>query len=127
MAITNNWREYDIKLKEVEIYCHPDAPTEIIVYSKNSFQFSRYKSKIMNELYNENKKNEKVRIVTNINGREVELTRNPIMSGRLTVIIHRAPKDAPLTFVEAREILKEIEKMLEIEIEWSKPFPRGSC
>ena len=127
MEITDDWRGYDIKLKEVEVYCHPDAPTEIIVHSKNSFQFSQYKSQIMNELYNESKENEKVAVVININGRKVELIRNPIMSGRLTVIIHRVPKDTPLTFVEAREVLKEVEKILGIEIEWSKPFPRGSC
>jgi|Deesub1362A_J573_1020465.scaffolds.fasta_scaffold00392_38 hypothetical protein len=128
MGIPESWKEYDMMLENVKMYCHPDAPTEIIVHSKNSFHFSsQYESPIMNKLYDKSKKNEKITVVLNINGRKVELARNPIIGDRLTVTIYRSPKDTRLTFVEARNILKEVEKILGVEINWGRPFPRGSC
>jgi len=119
----------DKKLLEgLKYYCHPDAPKEIIVHSKNAFQFSEeYKSEIMRKLFDPSKKHVKVTHEMEINGRKVTIMRDPVMDGKITVIIHREPKNATLTFSEAYKILKRIEEILGVNISWGEPFPRGSC
>ena len=123
------FRMLDKKLLErLKYYCHPDAPKEIIVHSKNVFDFSEdYKSEIMRELFDPSKRDVKVTYDIEIKGRNVTIMRDPVMNGRITVIIYREPKNATLTFSEAYEILKHVEKILDVNIPWGKPFPRGSC
>lgn len=121
------WDVYDSLLNEVKPYCHPDVPIEIVVQSKDPIHFSKHHKSVMKELYDESRKNGRISIIMELDGRQVELIRNPVMNARLTVIIHRKPKDEQLTFREAKNILKEVEKILGIEIKWGRPFPRGSC
>jgi len=123
------FRMLDKKLLErLKYYCHPDAPKEIIVHSKNVFDFSEdYKSEIMRKLFDPSKRDVKVTYDIEIKGRNVTIMRDPVMNGRITVIIHREPKNNTLTFSEAYEILKHVEKILDVNIPWGKPFPRGSC
>lgn len=115
-------------IERLKYYCHPDAPKEIIVHSKNVFDFSEdYKSEIMRELFDPSKRDVKVTRDIEIKGRKVTIMRDPVMEGRITVIVHREPKNTTLTFSEAYGILKHVEKVLGINISWEKPFPRGSC
>lgn len=120
-------RALDELLKEVGRYCHPDAPIEYVAISKNKFPHYGYKNKLMAELYNPFKTSTKVSVKLEIDDREVELIKDPVLDGRLEVVVRRRPRNSLLTFREVVSILHHIEVLLEEEIEWETPFPRGSC
>lgn len=127
MEENSDYRKLDEELLHARMYCHPDAPTEYIVISKNVLQHKRYENPIMAELYGESKSNEKVSLKILVNGREVELIKDPLLDGKLEVVIKRQPQNTILTFREVFEILHAVKELLGVEIEWKRPFPRGSC
>lgn len=102
-------------------------PVEIVIHSVQAFEFKEYKNNILRKLYALKTKYKKVAVFTKIDGRKVDIIKDPVMEGHLTVIIHREPKNVRLTLAEAEKIIGKVEKLLEVSIEWGKPFPRGSC
>ncbi|MEM0285179.1 MAG: hypothetical protein QXZ22_02435 [Sulfolobales archaeon] len=127
MKYDSRLRALDELLREVGKYCHPDAPIEYIVISRNAFLHRNYKSEIMKKLYDPSKAGVKVSLKLEVNGREVELVKDPVLSGRLEVVVKRRPRNDTLTFKEVVSILQSIEALLEEKVDWGYPFPRGSC
>lgn len=127
MEENNSYRKLDEELLHIRRYCHPDAPTEYIVISKNSLPHKKYKNSLMAELYGESKSSVKVSLKTLVNGREVELIKDPLLDSKLEVVIKRQPRNTILTFREVFEILHTVEELLGVEIGWKRAFPRGSC
>lgn len=123
-----SWKLLDEKLiKNLNLYCYPDAPLEIIIHSHQKLDFRNYKNNLLKRLYNPKERNKKVVVPFKIHSRKVDIVRSHVMDGRLTVIVHRYPKNKLLTFEEVFKILKKVEKNIGMELSWERPFPRGSC
>lgn len=120
-------RRLDELLEEAGRYCHPDAPLEYVVVSRSRFQRGRYESKLLAELYDPSRAGDKVSVKLEVDGREVELVKDPVLDDRFQVVVRRSPRNARLTFREVASILSRIEELLGEEIDWGTPFPRGSC
>ncbi len=129
-SIMEEDRDHYRKLDELlnhKGFCRPDVPIEYIVVSKDSLPHGGYENPFMAELYEPSKSGTKISIKTLVNGREVELVKDPILEGRLVLVVRRRPRDTVLTFKEVLEILLKVEELLGVKIEWGRPFPRGSC
>lgn len=120
-------RALDELLRDVGRYCHLDAPIEYVVISKRRFQHFIHRNRLMAELFNPSKAEVKVSIKLEVDGREVELIKDPALEGRLEVIARRNQRDTMLTYKEVATILNHIDALLEEEVDWETPFPRGSC
>ncbi|MEM0038715.1 MAG: hypothetical protein QXX81_02420 [Zestosphaera sp.] len=127
MGECNNYRKLDNELLNIRKYCHPDAPTEYIVISKDTLPHKEYENPLMAELYGPSKFGVKISLKTLVDGREVELIKDPILDGKLEVVVRRQPRNTTLTFKEVFAILHKVEELLGVKIEWRRPFPRGSC
>lgn len=121
------YADLDRLLLSIRKYCHPDAPKEYVVISKKAIPHGKYDSPPLSVLYDISKANVKVSYNMVINGREVELVKDPALDGRLVVVVRRGSRGGLLTFGEVFEILQTLEGVLGIKIEWGRPFPRGSC
>lgn len=107
-------RKLDKDLISIKSYCHPDAPKEFIVISENVVvESGRDYTKSVEAVL--------------IRDRYVEIIRDPLLGGKLEVVIKRDPKNTLLTYSEVFEILQEVTRKLGVEIKWKRPFPRGSC
>jgi len=123
------WKRMDkllLSLKE-KGFCQPDAPKEIIIISEEPLEHKVYENEILRKLYDPSKVNEKRTHILIINGREVEIIKDPLLDGRLEVVVKRYPKNTLLTFSEAYNIIEELQRILELNLHWKRPFPRGSC
>ena len=106
------FRKLDKDLLNIKSYCHPDAPKEFIVISENVVLGKNYDKSVETML---------------IKDRYVEIIKDPLLCGKLEVVIKRSPKNTLLTYSEVFEILQEVTAKLGVEIKWKRPFPRGSC
>jgi hypothetical protein len=106
------FKNLDKELLNLRRYCHPDAPNEFIVISENAIPVKNDTKKVESMV---------------VRGRYVEIIYDPQLSGKLEVIIKRAPKNTLLTYSEVYEILQEITRKAGFDIKWKRPFPRGSC
>ena len=121
--------DLDKVLLSIKKYCHPDAPKEFIVLSKEPINIKAedLQNELVKELFNPLREDEKTAIKLILNDREVEIIRDPLLEGKLEVVVKREPKGTFLTYKEVYEILKKCEEALGLKISWKRPFPRGSC
>jgi hypothetical protein len=114
-------------LLSVRIYCHPDAPREYVVVSRDTLQCGGVGNQVVAELCRALELGTKASVRLVVRGREVELTADPVLGGRLVVFVRREPGGGFLTFREVYEVLQTLESTLGVRVTWGRPFPRGSC
>jgi len=114
-------------LLSVRSYCHPDAPREYVVVSRDAFQCGGVSNQVVAELCRALELGTKASVRLVVRGREVELTADPALGGRLAVFVRREPGGGFLTFREVYEVLQTLEGTLGVRVTWGRPFPRGSC
>jgi len=102
-------------------FCRPDAPNEIVVISRDPVDWGREPLKGLRGGGGRASMNFLIR------GRSAEVVWNPVLDGRVEVVIRSGPKGGRVSFLEARQILEEVEALLGIKPVWGRPFPRGSC
>jgi len=114
-------------LLSIRRYCHPDAPKEYVVISRDAIPCGDYSYPKVSELCKALELGVKVVTKLIVKGREVELVADPILDGRVAVFVRREPRGDLLTFSEVHEILQSLEGILGVRVTWGRPFPRGSC
>jgi hypothetical protein len=114
-------------LLSVRSYCHPDAPREYVVVSRDTLQCRGISNQVVAELCRALELGTKASVRLIVRGREVELTADPVLGGRLAVFVRREPSGGFLTFKEVYDILQTLEGILGVRVAWGRPFPRGSC
>jgi len=126
---SNPWKRMDVLLLQVSEkgFCSSDVPKEIIIISEKPLKHELYENEILRKLYDPEKVNKKMAHKLLLDNRWVEVIKDPLLDGRLEVIIKREPSMALLTFSEAYNIINKLQKMLGLDLQWRRPFPRGSC
>jgi hypothetical protein len=114
-------------LLSIRSYCHPDAPREYVVVSRDALQCGGVSNQVVAELCRALELGTKASVRLIVRGREVELTADPALGGRLAAFVRREPGGGFLTFREVYEVLQTLESTLGVRVTWGRPFPRGSC
>jgi len=114
-------------LLSVRSYRHPDAPREYVVVSRDTLQCGGVSNQVVAELCRALELGTKASVRLVVRGREVELTADPVLGGRLAVFVRREPSGGFLNFKEVYDILQTLEGILGVRVAWGRPFPRGSC
>jgi hypothetical protein len=117
----------DRTLLSIRSYCHPDAPREYVVVSRDALQCGGVSNQVVAELCRALELGTKASVRLIVRGREVELTADPVLGGRLAAFVRREPGGGFLTFREVYEVLQTLESTLGVRVTWGRPFPRGSC